>query len=258
MPDPDFYLHYLEMASISHAWSTIFLGLLWIWDAGYEFDHQTTYYEYLCIANSLGYFIEDSIMEVLYSTGDAGIYAHHAFSIILATSTIMYSYGGMTMVAGLFFGEITNPFFWYRNYLRRKGYEFTTEYQVWFWFYGLFYYFWRGIMYSYNNYYTVISMTIPFSLKWMFLPIIFISHGWMFMLSRALWKNLPYWYSNPKEIEETEWWNRGRIFLKKYTKDAPWVYIVCIFISIYSCIIPISYSYYLHSIHQQNLKSGTM
>ena len=247
MSHPDFYLHYLEVASLVHALSTILLGFLWILDVGYEFDHQTTYLEYLCIANSLGSFIEDTAMNAYFNTGDVDAYIHHAFSIVLLFAILAHSYGGMTLAAGLFFGELTFPFYLYWNYLRRKGYEYNTHFQISFWIFGLFFIMWRGAMYSINNYYTIISTTIPFVLKWLFLPIVFLSHLYMLMISKALWKNIPYWYSDPKVIEEAEWWKKGRGFFKKYVKDSPWSYIANIFIVIYSCIIPIAYAYYLQS-----------
>lgn len=255
MMHPDYWLHYLEIASITHAFSTIFLGFYWIWESGYEFDHQTTYWEYICIWNSLAYFIEDLIVEIYYKAGDAGVYAHHVFSILLMYAALNESYSGMAMAGGLFYGELTNPFFWYRNCLKRTGYEFTTTYQVWFWFYAIVYYLCRGAMFSYNTYYIVISMTIPFYIKCVCLPNLFLSHGWMFLLSRALWKNIPYWFSDPKSIQEKEWWIKGRLFLKKYTKDAPMVYYICIFIAIYSCLIPISIAYYLKYVSSHTFTS---
>lgn len=89
----------------------------------------------MCISNSFAYFISDTILEIYFKTGDPGIYVHHVASIVLTYATLTDTYGGMAMVAGLFFGELTNPFYWYRNLLKRIGEEDTMQYQVVFWLY---------------------------------------------------------------------------------------------------------------------------
>jgi hypothetical protein len=159
-------------------------------------------------------------------------------------------YAGASMVAGLFWAETSNQFYILRAAWRRKGLEDTIEYQAFLWIYAILYIISRGIVYVYNTYFIVFSLNIQFYIKVAFLPNLFLSHAWLIFILGMLWKSIPNWYSNSKEIENSSWWIRGRELFKKYTKDAPWVYINSGVIVMYSTIIPIACAYYAHFIDQ--------
>jgi hypothetical protein len=206
---------------------------------GFNFNAKTTYAEYICIINSCAYFIYDTIAEYNWGTLDGGMTAHHLASICLTVSVMLDEYGGSSMVAGLFWAETSNQFFILRAAWRRKGLENTMQYQVFLWIYAILYVFSRGIVYVYNTYFITFSLNIPFYIKVAFLPNLFLSHAWLIFILSMLWKSIPNWFVNSKEVENSSWWLRGRQIFKKYTKDAPWVYISSGIIMIYSTIIPI-------------------
>lgn len=89
---------------------------------------------------------------------------------------------------------------------------------------------------------------MPFYLKAIFLPIIYISYGQLILIMSMLWKTLPKWFSKPKEVEKSDWWLNGRAFFKKYTKDLPTTYITAAILALVTMIIPISIAYYAHFI----------
>lgn len=250
MPKPDYWLHYLEWVSLVHGLVCLALGGYCMYKDGEDFDRRTTFWEYICISNSWAYFIYDSIVEYYYGTLDTGITAHHLAAICLTMSTLTDEYGGTAMMSGLFFAEVSNAFFILRCAWRRKGLENTMTYQILLWIYAGLYIASRGIRYPINTYYITFSLNVPFYLKIVFLPLLFLSHGWLVLILSMLWKSIPNWFSNPKEVENSHWWLRGRQLFKKYTKDAPWVYVTSTIILLYSSIIPIGMAYYAHYVNR--------
>lgn len=246
MPKPDYWLHYLEWVSMIHGLTCVLLGGYCIYKDGEHFNARTTYWEYVCISNSCAYFIYDSIVEWYFETLDPGITAHHIASVSLTVACLMDEYGGTAMMSGLFFAELSNQFFILRAAWKRKGQEDTLTFQIFLWAYALLYIYSRGYRYTYNTYYIVFSLNIPFYLKCVFLPNLFLSHAWLILVVRMLWNSWPNWFSDPKTVSETEWWKKGRRAFTKYTKDSPWVYISSGIVALYSAIIPIIVAYYAH------------
>ena len=248
MPEPDYWLHYLEWVSFCHGIFCLILGGYCQIVDGFTFNRKTTNAEFICIINSIAYFVYDTIAEYRYGTLDAGITAHHIASIGLTLSILLNAYGGAAIVAGLLYAETSNPFFILRGAWRRKGLENTITYLIFLWTYAGLYILSRGLVYIYITYYITFALNIPFYVKIAFLPNLFLSHAWLILILSMIWKSIPNWYSNPKEVENSEWWLNGRAFFQKYTKDAPWVYINTGIIIIYSTVIPISLAYYAHYI----------
>lgn len=83
-------------------------------------------------------------------------------------------------------------------------------------------------MYSYNTVYITLSLVTPFYIKAVFMPSLFMSYGWIALITRALWKTVPRWFSDPKrsaKIEASGWFITIKKILNKTTKDSPGVYI---------------------------------
>ena len=145
-------------------------------------------------------------------------------------------------------GETPNPFFNYRDILKRKGLEETDLYLYINMIYFLMYFIFRGIGITIFTYPLVLSIKVTFIMKLVYLPLVFTSYGWLLVMASAFWKMLPRMYADPKKVEKTEWWLRGRAFFKYWVKDAPGIYISISLIILITMVIPMSFSYYAHFI----------
>lgn len=111
MSEPDFSLHYLEWVSFTHACLSLIFGAIAIYKDGFNFNAKTTVWEYIVICNSLSYFIYDTIVEFYYKTFDTGTLAHHIATISICSLSAYDSYGGSAMMVGLFYAEMSGPFY---------------------------------------------------------------------------------------------------------------------------------------------------
>lgn len=91
-----------------------------------------------------------------------------------------------------------------------------------------------------------LAMKIPFYMKVVFTSILFLSYGWLVLISSYLWKTIPNWFSDPKKIEKAYWWIRGRELYKKYCKEKPMVYVTAFEIVLVVVVAPLSIAYYAH------------
>jgi hypothetical protein len=181
----------------------------------------------------LAYFTYDTIVEVYYGTHDAGILFHHFASIGVCGGVAYETYGGSAMVNGLFCAEMSGPCYIIRCAWKRQKLEHTWKFHVMVWVYSSLYILSRGIGYSINIYNIANALNIPFYIKAVFLPALYVSYGWLILISRMLWRTIPNWYSNPKEAEKMEWWLAGQRFLKKWAKDSPGFYISAFFLALF-------------------------
>lgn len=250
MPKPDYWLQYLEWVSLVHGILCLILGGISLYKYEYDFNRRTYYWDYVCVANSLAYFIYDTIGEYYYKTIDAGMFAHHIAAISITAATMKEVYGAQAMICGLFFAEVSNQFFILRAAWRRMGLENTMTYQILLWTYAFLYIVSRGFIYPYNTYFITFALNMPFYMKLLYLPSLFLSHAWLVLILSMLWKSIPNWFPNPQKVENSDWWIKGRKLFKKYTKDGPWVYVMVFIIAMYSAIIPIIMAYYAHFVNR--------
>jgi hypothetical protein len=150
------------------------------------------------------------------------------------------------MMIGLFYAEWSGPFFIVRCAWKRQQLEHTFKFHLMVWIYSTIYFISRGAMFSYYIYPITLAMNIPYYMKVVFTSVIFLSYGWMVLISSYLWKTIPNWFSDPKKIERTYWWRRGRELYKKYCKDKPMVYVTAFGIIVVVVIMPLSAGYYCH------------
>ena len=246
MAEPDYSAHYLEWVSIVHAIISVTIGSYIAYQYGFHYNRKTLYWEYMTVWNSLGYFIYDSAVEWYFNTFDLGIMAHHMAAISWTGATLYEHYGGCAMFNGLYLAEISGPCFITRCAWKRQNLEHTYKYHLMVWAYSSLYYMSRGVGYSISLIPIATSLRIPFYLKCMFIPALFISFGWLLMISAMLWKSIPNWSATPQKIKQKEWWITGRRLFKRYTKDSPMIYVtICIFATL-TWVIPISIAFMGH------------
>lgn len=245
MQKPDYYLQYLEWVSFVHAWIAIALSGYWIYYLQPNYNGFTTRPEFYAMNNSLAYLIYDTIVEVYYGTYDKGIIFHHVVAINTFLMVIRQEYAGSITVLGLLYSEVSNPVYQVRNAMKRMNLESWYSYQIILWIYAAIFIFFRGVMFPLALPTVFYAYRVPFYLKLSFVPGFFVSQGWIVLIISMLWKSVPHWWSDPEKIKQTPWYIRGRKFFAKYTKDAPWAYVVAGFIILYSSVLPVCYLYYV-------------
>lgn len=246
MPDPDYNMHYLEWVSIVHAIVCIILGTHIVINDGFYHNRKTLVFEYLMIWNSLGYFSYDTIAEWYFGTLDSGILAHHIGSLLWMIATIFETYGGSGVFTGLYFAELSGPCFIFRWAYKRQNLDKTTKYLWMVTVYSFLYVSSRGYGYTSNMFYIAGALKMPFYLKCIFIPILFISFGWMTLVWGMYWRTIPYFFKNPEEVKSKNWWKVVANFFQKWTKESPGVYITSGILAIMFWVAPIGYAFIWH------------
>ena len=240
----DYHYYFIEYISAAHAWSSIILGGSSIYLYGTRPTDRTVASEYIVMMNSLAYLSFDLVLELYLNIWDFENFLHHIWGIFPTMLVLYYDYGGSSIVAFTFYGELTNPWYLRKCHYKRIGMENSITHQVWLWIYAALFTFCRGYLFIFIWKDAMEFPHAPIILKFFACLFVFISQGWLVFLFGMLWKSLPIWFSDPNRIRNTTWWLTVREAYTKLTRKNPGYAVTLSIVTTVSFLMPFSYGLY--------------
>ena len=195
--------------------------------------------------NTLGFFLYDLIARLWFGTLDMFILLHHFIGGSVCVYSLADGYISSWAWVGVFLFEVTHPFLVLNETLNAINYPQTSSlylYNLWtFWFSFILC---RSLTF-YIYYLAVTGAHISILCVLVMGPNYVLTSFWMIRMVCKLWKTLPLWYKNPKQIENSSWWIYVSESMRKYTTQKPYSYFLEG--TIYMCVLvyPITYAYYI-------------
>lgn len=175
--------------------------------------------------------LHDTIFGIIRRYIDMGMLMHHLFSMVTAIMVLYNTYGGIYYCLFCFWVGITDPL--HSAKLFMDHYKVPTSalsYRVvqavnWVLYMSRAFFWIPFIIWSLCS-----SAKIPFYQSAMITPISYLSIVWALKLTSNLWKTIPLYFSNPCEIEKSDWWRSVKNGFTKYTRTKPYNTILTIFL----------------------------
>jgi hypothetical protein len=232
-----------NLVSLYYALVCVILEVIIIYFYGAAVHRQSYWLERIFFCHTFGFFLYDLIAKIKYRILNTFVLVHHIIGGAFCIYSLVNDYVCSLTAVGLFLFEVTHPFLVLKEALEFINYPQTSRlYMVNLWTFCFAFMICRGLAF-YATYLGVVNVNVSLGFTLFTVPNLALTCIWILQMVSKLWKTLPFWYKNPKEVENATWWINARESIRKYTRQKPHTYVVegAIYLSV--LVFPITYAY---------------